>query len=559
MVSFITLITAIIAATSCIQAAKLLPSVGGAQVTLFSSEKEFKASKDKDPGLPIVLKNHGNETVYAVFKTQEHSAVNGKVLTLPVGQVIRLGKMPKTYFGATLHAMTGCNEDGQDCDGIWKSAALDHTVDPTGSLNGQVKDPSVQSLFEWSTVDNMMQYDLSFVDGYNINMVVSFDNKHCAPLGCNATHEEIMATCPAKNVWHSDNNGGARTGCRSDCKLHNTDFLCCRGGYSSNSACPKSSSFFETRSSLLFLKQYPPPKPNFINKDGALVRPTSAFRSWISSSPGSQYTPEKSRYHLYISYACPWGWRFPTPEDKCSGELSSPDPLHEDVKEMRDLYFKASPGYTGRYTVPVLWDKKTESIVSNESSEIIRMLNSEFNSILPERYRSVDLYPESLRSEIDEVNEWMYHEINNGVYKSGIARSQEAYDVAVASLFTHLDRVETHLHTSQGPYYLGTTLTEIDVRLFVTIIRFDPVYVGLFKCNIRDIRSGYPAIHSWLRNLYWDNPAFKSTTLFDQIKDHYMKSLTLIMPAGIVSAGPLPHILPKEKNGRTSRVGRRDF
>jgi len=321
----------------------------------------------------------------------------------------------------------------------------------------------------------------------------------------------------------------------------------------------------------------PTPKGTFYSKEGAFVRPDAQFRSSISSEPGAKYPPEKGRYHLYVSYACPWahrtlivralkgleeiisvsavhphmslttGWRFPTADEKLPGEFSGPDPWHEDVKEMRDLYFKDSPDYTGRYSVPVLWDKRTDTIVSNESSEIIRMLNTEFNSVLPGEYRSVDLYPKKLREQIDEVNDWMYHNINNGVYKSGVAKAQEPYDVAVKALFEHLDRAEEHLSKSPGPYYLGKQLTEVDVRLFVTIIRFDPVYVGLFKCNIRDIRNGYPAIHRWLRNLYWDIPAFRETTNFDQIKIHYWQSLTLIMPAGIIPTGPVPHILPKDE------------
>jgi len=193
--------------------------------------------------------------------------------------------------------------------------------------------------------------------------------------------------------------------------------------------------------------------------------------------------------------------------------------------------------------VPVLWDKKQHTIVNNESAEIVRILNSEFDGLVPGSTK-LDLYPAELRAEIDGVNEWVYDRINNGVYKSGFAKTDEAYRVAVEQLFEGLDRAEALL---KGKTYLvGDRLTEADIRLFVTIIRFDPVYVGHFKCNIRTIRGGYPNIHLWMRRLYWQNDAFQSTTNFDHIKTHYYWSHAHINPTRIVPVGPIPPIEPLE-------------
>lgn len=151
--------------------------------------------------------------------------------------------------------------------------------------------------------------------------------------------------------------------------------------------------------------------------------------------------------------------------------------------------------YSGRFTVPTLYDKKQNKIVNNESSDIIRMLYTEFDDVLPEKFRKVDLLPDNLKEDIEAANDWTYNDINNGVYKSGFASTQEAYEKAVTTLFKSLDRAEEHLANSPGPYYHGDRITEADVRLYTTIIRFDAVYVQHFKCNIRDIRSGYPALH----------------------------------------------------------------
>lgn len=219
-----------------------------------------------------------------------------------------------------------------------------------------------------------------------------------------------------------------------------------------------------------------------------------------------------------------------TPEEHLPGDNVTPDPLHEGVTHLQDIYFKTDPEYKGRFTVPVLYDKKVGRIVNNESSEIIRMFYSEFDELLPAEYQQVVLYPEDLRKDIETLNEWVYNSINNGVYKAGFATTQEAYQKAVKELFDALDRAEEHLKSHPGPYLFGSRLTEADVRLYTTIVRFDPVYVQHFKCNVRDIRSGYPALHDWLRHLYWELPAFKSTTQFEHIKLHYTKSHKNISP-----------------------------
>lgn len=178
------------------------------------------------------------------------------------------------------------------------------------------------------------------------------------------------------------------------------------------------------------------------------------------------------------------------------------------------------------------------------------MFYYEFDDLLPDPYKTVDLFPPSLRAQIESTNEWTYNDVNNGVYKSGFATTQEAYEKAVTTLFSSLDRIEVHLAAAQKSgqsYYFGPMVTEADIRLFTTIIRFDPVYVQHFKCNIRDIRSGYPAIHRWLRNLYWDVPAFRETTQFEHIKFHYTKSHAQINQFAITPVGPVPNILPKDE------------
>ncbi|KAH6862256.1 hypothetical protein B0T12DRAFT_453360 [Alternaria alternata] len=311
------------------------------------------------------------------------------------------------------------------------------------------------------------------------------------------------------------------------------------------------------------------------DKSGEFKRQTSVFRNWIQNKPGAEFPPEKGRYHLYVSYACPWahrtlivrhlkglediisynsvhwhmaekGWRFATPDEQVSGN-TTPDPLHNEYTHLRDIYFEQNPDYEGRFTVPTLYDKKAKKIVSNESAEIIRMLYAEFDDIIEEKHRKVDLFPKDLQKDIEAMNDWVYNDVNNGVYKSGFATTEEAYTKAVTQLFKSLDRLEESLSKSSTPYLLSSPhVTEADIRLFTTIIRFDPVYVQHFKCNIRDIRSGYPLLHQWMRHLYWDYPAFKETTDFEHIKKHYTKSHGQINKFQITPIGPVPDILEKE-------------
>ncbi|KAM5543481.1 hypothetical protein V8D89_002732 [Ganoderma adspersum] len=298
--------------------------------------------------------------------------------------------------------------------------------------------------------------------------------------------------------------------------------------------------------------------------DGSFDRRPSSFRNSIEK--GGLFEPEKDRYHLYVSYGCPWATRtlivrkLRGLEDIIGVTAVSPrltadswafakvdpfpgtddDPLYG-AAYLKELYYKANPEYKGRFTVPVLWDKKTGTIVNNESSEIIRFFNTAFNHLLPADKAALDLYPEPLRKEIDELNDWVYTTVNNGVYKTGFATTQKAYEEAVVPLFDSLDRLEKILEGKD--YLIGHQLTEADVRLFVSIIRFDVAYHGAFKCNLRTIRDGYPAINLWLRKLYWNNSAFSETCKVDHIKGGYYSMKTL-NPHGVVPVGPIPHILP---------------
>ncbi|RDX51770.1 glutathione S-transferase [Lentinus brumalis] len=300
-----------------------------------------------------------------------------------------------------------------------------------------------------------------------------------------------------------------------------------------------------------------------LNKpDGSFNRPTSSFRDVIEQ--GGRFEPEKGRYHLFVSLGCPWATRtlivrkLKGLEDFIGVSVVAPhlgengwpfakvdpfpgadrDPFY-DSDNLKQIYLRAAPNYTGRFTVPVLWDTKNETIVNNESSEIIRVFNTAFNHLLPADKAAIDLYPEELRAEIDELNGWVYETVNNGVYRSGFARSQQAYEEAVYKLFDSLDRLEKIL--TGKDYLVGDRLTEADVRLFVTIIRFDVAYHGAFKCNIRTIRDGYPAIDLWLRKLYWKNPAFSETCNFVHIKEGYYQ---LNNPHKVVPVGPIPAIRP---------------
>lgn len=252
---------------------------------------------------------------------------------------------------------------------------------------------------------------------------------------------------------------------------------------------------------------------------------------------------------LYINWGCPWAHRANLVRSLkglepfiqlvvCGFELTKDgwifdgrdgtapkDPLYGFTK-LGDLYRKADPNYVGRFTVPTLWDKKTETVVNNESSEIIRMFYTEFDHLLPEHLREANkpgggFYPEHLRKEIDEMNDWVYHTVNNGVYKTGFATTQAAYESNLYPLFESLDRLEKHLgEPGHSPYLFGKYITEADVRLYTTLIRFDVAYVNIFMCNLKMIRYDYPKLSRWLRNLYWDGGktlyghVWKDTTYF---------------------------------------------
>ena len=295
------------------------------------------------------------------------------------------------------------------------------------------------------------------------------------------------------------------------------------------------------------------------NNQGEFKREAAQLRNWVTEdgsaglSGDAGFKAEKDRYHLYVSLACPWAHRtlifrhLKGLEDYISVSVVSPDMLEHgwtfdkdnhstgdalfDSDFMHQIYTRNKADYSGRVTVPVLWDKKTQRIVSNESAEIIRMFNSAFNGLTANER---DFYPQSLRSEIDEVNEFVYHNINNGVYRAGFATTQEAYTEAFDNLFAALDKIEQRLTANR--YLVGDTLTEADWRLFTTLIRFDSVYVGHFKCNLRTIES-YPAISNYLRELYQVEGVSK-TVDFYHIKRHYYFSHTMINPTQVVPKGP---------------------
>ncbi|QKK01327.1 MAG: glutathione S-transferase family protein [Pseudomonadota bacterium] len=293
--------------------------------------------------------------------------------------------------------------------------------------------------------------------------------------------------------------------------------------------------------------------------DGRFKRSESAFRNWITAdgSPGPSgkggFKAEPGRYHLYVAYACPWahrtlifrrlkglegmisvsvvnpimrenGWTF---ED---GYKVTPDPIHN-ADYLHQVYTAAQPDYSGRVVVPTLWDRETATIVSNESAEIIRMFNSAFDQV---GAAEGDYYPEDLHEQIDAINEAVYHRVNNGVYKAGFATTQDAYEEAVLPLFETLDELEERLSTDR--YLCGTRLTEADWRLFTTLIRFDAVYVGHFKCNIRRIED-YPHLSNYLRELF-QMPGIAETVDFHAIKLHYYGSHATINPHYIVPVGP---------------------
>lgn len=292
---------------------------------------------------------------------------------------------------------------------------------------------------------------------------------------------------------------------------------------------------------------------------GHFKRSEAQFRNWITAdgSPGPSgrggFDAELGRYHLYVSYACPWahrtlifrklkqleahislsvvdhfmgseGWEF------SNRDGAIPDPING-AERMWQVYTAADPKYSGRVTVPVLWDKKNATVVSNESSEIIRMFNSEFNTLTGD---TQDFYPEHLRAEIDEINDDVYNNVNNGVYKSGFATTQEAYTQAATSLFASLDRLEERLGKQR--YLVGNQLTEADWRLFTTLVRFDPVYVGHFKCNLKRLQD-YPNLWNYTKELY-QYPGVQDTVNMYHITQHYYGSHESVNPHRIVPIGP---------------------
>ena len=293
---------------------------------------------------------------------------------------------------------------------------------------------------------------------------------------------------------------------------------------------------------------------------GRFIRKDSQFRNWItpdgSAGPTgvAGFKAEANRYHLYVSLACPWacrtlimrsikgledmisvsvvnplmlehGWTFDQDEGVIADPVLNADYLHQ-------IYTHVEPDYSGRVTVPVLYDLKQDKIVNNESSEILRMLNSAFNDV---GAKEGDYSPESLMADIDEINEMVYHNINNGVYKAGFATSQEVYEEEVVKVFDALDEVEALL--GKQAYLVGDKITEADWRLFTTLIRFDAVYYGHFKCNLKHVYE-YPNIWRYTRELYnW--PGVAETVDFRHIKEHYYRSHQTINPTGVVPKGPV--------------------
>jgi len=292
---------------------------------------------------------------------------------------------------------------------------------------------------------------------------------------------------------------------------------------------------------------------------GRFVRKLPQFCSWITADGSAGPTgdagfkAEADRYHLYVSLACPWahrtliyrslkgledmipvsvvhwymadnGWTFQTADGVVA------DPLHN-AEFMHQIYTVAMPDYSGRVTVPVLWDKKTNTIVSNESPEIIRMFNTAFDNV---GAKAGDFYPKELRTEIDIINNRVYETLNNGVYKCGFATTQEAYEEAIEPLFATLEWLENRLSSKR--YLTGSIITEADWRLFTTLVRFDPVYVGHFKCNLKRIVD-YPNLSGYVRDLY-QQPGVSDTVNMQHIKDHYYTSHESINPSRVVPKGP---------------------
>ena len=283
---------------------------------------------------------------------------------------------------------------------------------------------------------------------------------------------------------------------------------------------------------------------------GEFVRTESIFRDRVTADGSSGFKAEPGRYHLYVSYACPWAHRTIIFRALKGLEqaitLSAADPVSEPngwtyaqrpdgangTRYLYEVYVKARPGYTGRVTVPTLWDRKKGTIVNNESSEIIRMLNREFDAFATRELP--DMYPEALRGEIDCWNELIYPTVNNGVYRAGFATAQDRYEQAVRALFETFDKLEAHL--ARHRYLCGDRLTEADWRLFPTLARFDSVYHCHFKCNLARLLD-YPNLWGYARELY-QYPGVAATVDLKEIKEHYYRSQARVNPSGVVALGP---------------------
>ena len=304
-------------------------------------------------------------------------------------------------------------------------------------------------------------------------------------------------------------------------------------------------------------------------KDGRFVRPDSSFRNWItpdgSAGPTgvAGFRAEPDRYHLYVSHACPWAHRtmiarkLKNLESVISVNVvnshmgddgwtllgNEPGATLDEVNGKRflhEIYTAAKPDYTGRVTVPVLWDKQRQTLVNNESADILRIFNVAFDGLQGAGKSDLDLYPQAKREEIDELNDVIYHTVNNGVYKTGFGagRSQDVYDENVNALFDTLDQLEGRLEKQR--YLVGDQITEADWRLFVTLVRFDAVYVTHFKCNKKRIND-YPNLSNYLRELY-AVPGVAETVNLDHIRKHYYTSMPFINPGRVVAAGFDPEL-----------------
>jgi len=288
---------------------------------------------------------------------------------------------------------------------------------------------------------------------------------------------------------------------------------------------------------------------------GAFVRPETAFRNRVSADGSTGFPAAAGRYHLYVAFACPWAHRtlvvraLKGLEDALPMSAVDPDNVAQGwaftgaggttldrangCRFLHEVYKRARADYTGRVTVPVLWDTQTRTIVNNESAEIVRMLNREFDAFATHDFP--DLYPPELRAEIDEVNDRVYRTVNNGVYRAGFATAQDKYDAAVTALFESLDWLEARLAAQR--WLCGNRFTEADVRLWTTLVRFDAVYYGHFKCNLRRL-ADYPALWGYTRDVY-ALPGVAATVDLAQIKRHYYGSQVKVNPTRIVPQGPL--------------------